>query len=178
MLLTKSKQLTSNPFNVRVPLVNVSVLVHVMALCNAQLAPTPLKFTKVSDLPAMLIVLPVVVARKSVVPVIVKVMVAEAVNDPVMAGLVVVQVPLNPVKFISPTQLAAVIAVTLPAWPADTHTFGAVAEVPPVVPRSMVLVVPLGTGPVSLNPPVPVGVKPVSVGIDITVAAVALKMLM
>ena len=88
------------------------------------------------------------------------------------------QVPLNPVKSRSLTQLVEVRENILPATPAATHTFGAVAAALPTPFNVTVLVMPLAAAPVSLNPPVPEGVKPVDAEKDNTVAVAVLVMLM
>ena len=66
-------------------------------------------------------------------------------------------------------QLAVVIVAT--DAPVVNVKFGAFADVPPVVPHVKVLVLLIAA---TLNPPVPVYVKPVSVAmLNTTVAAVA-----
>lgn len=180
MFELKVKQVASNPFNVTVPAVNVRRLVAVIVSCNDQPPPTPLNVTAYNDLPAEVMVLPVAVAANVIVPVpVVQVMPATAVNEPAMVVAAAgAKVPLNPVKFRSCTQLAVVIATILPAAPAVTDTFGAVVALPPVVPMTTVLVMALAAAPVNLNPPAPVGVKPVAVVISNTVAVAVVVMLM
>ena len=78
---------------------------------------------------------------------------SESVKDPAMLYVLVpaVNVPENPVKFKSRTQLLFVMATIESDAPAATNTFGAVATEPSVVPITMVLVTPLAAAPVSLN---------------------------
>jgi hypothetical protein len=101
------------------------------------------------------------------------------VNEPanVVVAVEVDQVPLNPVKFRSLTQLAVVNVKILPAAPAATNTFGAVVADPPVVPITTVLVIALAAAPDNRNPPVPVGVKAVA-SVRVNTVAVAVLVIL